>query len=182
MVLLPPNAADLMCHRVTPGDVGHSGRGSRAVVGGVLVVSQDCAMFGVAPAQCRLPPVSQRTRRHHWHLVTRAAGSHGDRDAAHGPAAGTRDAREAGMSPVSNTFRFMKTCTSYSTKSLHEAKSLQHNGPSAGAATPREPPGALRQQPPPGPAASPAATITSRQRPANVKRLLMIAGLAGRTG
>ena len=60
-------------------------------------------------------------------LTSRAAG----RDAAHGPAASTRDARETGASYVSNTFTFMKTFLSYSTKTLHKTKSLQHNGPPA---------------------------------------------------
>jgi len=96
---------------------------------------------GVAGAQCCLPPVSQRTRRHHWHLATRAAGSHDDLDAAHGLAAGTRGAREAGASRVSNTFHFMKTCTSYSTKTLHKSKSLQHNGRRPGPPRHTSPPG-----------------------------------------
>ena len=59
-------------------------------------------------AQGRLPPVSQHARRHHWHLAARAVGSHDDRDAAHGPAAGTRGAREADAPRVSNIFPFMK--------------------------------------------------------------------------
>ena len=75
---------------------------------------------------------------------TGAVGSHDDRDAAHGPAVDTRGARETDASCVSKTFPFMKTCTSYSMKTLHKTKSLQHNGPPAGAATPHKPAGALR--------------------------------------
>ena len=77
-------------------------------------------------------------------VTTGAAGSHDDRDAAHGPAVDTRGAREADAFCVSKTFPFMKTCTSYSTKTLHKAKSLHHNGSSTGAATPHKAAGALR--------------------------------------
>jgi len=48
----------------------------------------NCAI-AVAMAQCRLPPVSQHARRHHWHLATRAADSHDGRDAVHCPATST---------------------------------------------------------------------------------------------
>ena len=39
----------LMSHIFTIGDFWHSGRRSRAVVGRVLVVSQDCAMLALLP-------------------------------------------------------------------------------------------------------------------------------------
>jgi len=57
-------------------------------------------------------------------LATRAVGRHDDRDAAHGPAAGTREAREAGASRVSNTFRFMKTFTRIRRKLFTKAKAF----------------------------------------------------------